>query len=120
MNISISTTGCYFEHKQFFDEMALGLQARGHRVGIITGIREVDPFTSEKHKEVLLSQLGFKPDFVKMWGANESIANGNLWKAMKMDEEDVLLHFDDDAKEIKRYTGRWVLKSLNSGQLNKF
>jgi hypothetical protein len=68
----------------------------------------------------MIAKLGFKPDFVHMWGANETIANGNLWKAQRMDQEDVLIHFDDDAREIKKYTERWVLKALNNAELPKF
>ena len=113
MNISIDFNGTYTEHKIFFDEMAKSMQKSGHKVGIITGERET------KRKEIE-EALGFAPDFMRLWGEFETIANGNLWKAERLDEEDVLVHFDDDAKELKRYTGRWIIKTLNSGEVNKF
>lgn len=120
MNISIETLGCYFEHKIFFDEMAIAMKKRGHRVGIITDEREKDPFSGEDIKEKILKSLGFKPDFIHLWGATETIANGNLWKCQKMDLEDVLVHFSSDATEMKRYTDRWIIKVLDSSQPNKF
>lgn len=113
MNISIDFAGCYEEYKPFFDEMALAMQAKGHKVGIITGEREAK-------KDFIRSRLGFEPDFWALWGEYITIGNGNLWKAQRMDEFDVWVHFDDDAGEIKKYTDRWVFKSLNSGQPNKF
>lgn len=120
MNISIDYAGCYTEHKIFFDEFAKAMQKAGHRVGIITGERERDPFSGADLKEQMKKQLGFTPDFMHLWGAVETIANNNLWKCQKMDYEDVLVHFDDDAAEMKKYTGRWILKSLNSSQIKKF
>lgn len=113
MNISLDWGGCYLEHRHFFDIVALALQDQGHSVGIITGEREAK-------RAAIVGSLGFTPDFVSLWGDFESIANGNLWKCKKMDENDVLVHYDDDATELKRYTGRWVIKVLNSGDPKKF
>lgn len=123
MNISFDWVGTYLEHKPFFDVMALAMQKEGHRVGIITNERdlvEVPGGRFHDRKQEIINSLGFKPDFIQLWGQFESIANGNLWKAQRMDVEDVYLHFDDDAHEIKRYTGRWVVKTLNSGEIKKF
>jgi len=113
MNISCDWGGCYLEHREFFDEMAVSMQMRGHKIGIISGER--------KAREVeILGSLGFKPDFVSLWGDYESVANGYLWKCKELDKHDVLVHFDDDASEMKRYTGRWIIKVLNSGDPKKF
>ena len=123
MNISLSINGCYWEHKIYFDEMARAMQAAGHKVGVIAGMRVKEYLGTGKVRDnvaMLEKDLGFKPDFMHLWGENETIANGNLWKCEKMDQEDVLVHFDDDAFEMKKYTGRWIFKNLNSGQLNKF
>lgn len=110
----------YLQHKVYFDEMAMGMKNRGHRVGIITGVREKDPFTNEDLKAKLITQLGFNADFIRMWGQNESIANGNAWKVARMVDEDVLVHYDDDATEIKKYTDRWIIKVMLNGQEKKF
>jgi hypothetical protein len=114
----------YLEHKPFFDMIALSNQKNGGRVGIITGVREIEydqrTRRTTNKKEEMIRSLGFTPDFVHLWGENETIANGNLWKCYKLDEEDVLVHFDDDATELKKYTGRWILKVLVGGQEGKF
>lgn len=120
MNISFDYGGCYPEHKLFFDEMARSMQAKGHRVGIITGERELDPYTGASIKQKIMADLGFTPDFFHMWGAYETIGSGDLWKCQKMDAEDVYLHFDDDAATMKKYTDRWVVKVLNSADTKKF
>lgn len=113
MTISIDISGCYNEHKEFFDAMAISMQKQGHRVGIITGERE------EKRAH-LMSQLGFTPDFMHLWGPYETIINGYKWKVNLMHQEGVSLHFDDDATEMKKYTNLWVVKTMNSGQVKKF
>jgi len=113
MNISIDLDGTFKEHEPFFNEFAKAMQFTGHRVGIITGERE------SKRPEILQA-LGFVPDFLHLWPQEEAISNGNLWKCERMDEEDVTLHFDDDAREMKRYTDRWIMKTLNSSDQNKF
>ena len=113
MKISIDWVGAYLEYKPFFDAMAVAMKKEGHQIGIITGERE-------NRRQEIANSLGFEPDFIYLWGEFESIANGNLWKCSKLDQEDVYVHFDDDATELKKYTGRWVLKSLNSGESKKF
>lgn len=120
MNISIDYN-TYKEYKPFFDLMANALKKDGHRVGIITGLREVNPINNVdfKNQEVIPS-LGFVADFIHMWGKDETIANGSLWKCQKMDQENVTVHFDEDARELKRYTERWIFKSLNPSDLVKF
>lgn len=120
MNISLAFTGCYMEHKLFFDAMATAMQAQGHRVGIITGDREKDPFSNKDLKAEMLAKIGFTPDFCHMWGATETIANGNLWKCQRLDQEDVYVHFDSDATELKKYTERWIIKVMDSGAKTKF
>ena len=120
MNISFDLEGCYWEHKVFFDDMAKGMQKLGHKVGIIAGERAIDPFSGKDRVEELKKDLGFKPDFIHLWGENETISNGNLWKVEKIVQEEVLVHFDDDATELKKYTDRWIIKTLNSGELGKF
>lgn len=112
MKVSIDFS-IYHEHKIFFDEMAVGMQSVGHQIGFVSGMRE--------HERVRINrEAGFKPDFVTLWGEEETIANGNLWKCKRLDELDVLVHFDPDASELKKYTGRWIIKVLNSGQPAKF
>lgn len=120
MTISIDLIGTYYEHKEFFDEMAHAMQKAGHRVGIITGEREKDPYTGMDNRERFLRELGFKPDFFYLWGPNETIANGDLWKAQRMELEGVALHFDDDATGMKKYSDLWIVKTMNSAQRNKF
>lgn len=120
MTISFDLYGCYFEHKEFFDVMAKALQATGHRVGVITGEREVDANTHRKNRPHLLSQMGFTPDFMHLWGEFETITNGNVWKVKMMVQEGVAMHFDDDAAEMKKYTDLWIVKVMNSAQKGKF
>lgn len=114
----------YLEHKPFLDELAVLFQKAGHRVGIITGVREKEADLQrmreiDKRKEIT-EALGFKADFMHLWGESEAIANGSLWKCEKMDAEDVLVHFDDDATDMKKFTDRWIMKTLNNGNLAKF
>ena len=122
MNISIDYDGCYTEHKDYFDLMAKAMQATGNKVGIITGVREVDNINGRvvNRKSEILQNLGFTPDFIHMWGETETIGNSNLWKALRMDMEEVVVHYDDDATEIKRYTDRWIIKVMNSADQDKF
>lgn len=120
MTISLDLYGTYFEHKEFFDIMATALQHAGHKVGIITGEREKDPYDESDFKQKILPQLGFKPDFFHVWGAVETIVNGAAWKAKKMVEEKVAVHFDDDGTDIKRYTDLWVIKTMSGGDPKKF
>lgn len=122
MKISFDYHGCYLEHKEYFDAMARSMQQTGHQFGIITGVREIQEVGGQKlnNKDGILANLGFKPDFFYMWGEVEAITNGNMWKAQKMDIEGVLIHYDDDATEIKKYTDRWVIKVMNSADRGKF
>ena len=120
MNISLDYSATYLPYKEFFDEMAKAMQKTGHKVGIIAGDRERDPFSGEDLKEKLLANLGFKPDFCHMWGSTESIANGSIWKVEKMIQEQVLVHFDSDATQLKRYTDLWIFKVMDPGQKGKF
>lgn len=113
MKISIDWGGCYLEHKEFFDSMAVSMQAQGHEVGIITGERE-------SKKNQILGSLGFNPNFVILWGEFETIVGGAQWKAQKMIDNQIGMHFDDDAKEIKRWTDLWVVKVYNTGEPRKF
>lgn len=113
MKISFDWGGAYLETKPFFDAMAIAMKKEGHQVGIITGERE-------SRRQEIINSLGFEADFVHLWGEYESIANGYLWKCKMLDQEDVYVHFDDDATEMKKYTPRWILKALNSGEPKKF
>lgn len=123
ITVSLEFDGCYTEHKLFFDAMAKGLQAQGHRIGIITGrrIKEYD-YTNKltENDKVIKEFLGFEPDFMYLWGENETIGNGALWRCQKMDQENVLIHFSPDGTDLKKYTDRWVVKTMDSGQQKKF
>lgn len=66
------------------------------------------------------NQLPFKLDFMFLWGESETISNGALWKAQKMDQENVLFHFDVDATDMKKMTERWIFKTLDNTSINKF
>jgi hypothetical protein len=120
MTISIDLVGTYYEYKEFFDTMAVVMQAAGHRVGIISGERAKDPYTGANNVDRFMRELGFKPDFFHIWGENETIVNGDSWKAQKMIDEGVAMHFDDDAPALKKFTDLWVMKSMNSAEPKKF
>lgn len=113
MKVSIDLGGCYFEHKEYFDAMARAMQKDGHKVGIITGERE-------QNRNKIMSQLGFVPDFLHLWGEFETIVSGARWKVERMLSEGVALHYDDDATEMKKYTDLWVVKVMCAGQEEKF
>lgn len=113
MNISIDWGGCYLEHREFFDAMANAMQKDGHRVGILSGDRE-------SKKNQIVGSLGFTPDFMILWGEFEYIVGGAQWKAQKMIDNHIGMHFDDDATEIKRWTPLWVMKTMNTGEQKKF
>lgn len=119
MNVSFDYHA-YQSNREFFTEFARAMQAAGNKVGIITGNRDRDVFSNEDLKEKMVKDLSFVPDFVRMWGQTETIGNGGLWKAIKMDEEDVIVHFDSDGTAIKRYTERDVFKTMDNGQRDKF
>lgn len=113
MNVSIDWGGCYLEHREFFDAMAISMQRAGHRVGIITGERE--------HKKPQIEgSLGFKPDFLELWPELADITNGMKWKVDKFNQHAISLHFDDDATDLKKYTSMWIVKVMNSSKVNKF
>lgn len=120
MTISMEYKGCYIEHRPFFDEMAKAMQKAGHRVGIICQIRDRDVYTNEDLRAKLIADVGFTPDFLHMWGQTESISNAYLWKVEKLQQEDVYVHFDPDAREIKKYTSRWIIKTMDNADMKKF
>lgn len=113
MNVSIDWVGCYLEHKPFFDELALSMQKAGHKVGILTGERE-------SRKKEILNSLGFIPDFICVWGDTETIGSASRWKAEKMIDLDIIVHYDDDARDLKLFTPRWVIKTMNNDEKGKF
>ena len=113
----------YQNYKLFFDELLPILQDKGHKVGVIASLREKEYNSSNvlvNNRELILRELPFEPDFIHLWGETETIGNAFLWKAQKLDEEDVYFHFDPDATELKKFTERWIFKSLDSTNLNKF
>mgnify|MGYP000964135028 CR=1 FL=1 len=112
MIVSIDYDGCYTEHKDFFDAMAISMQKQGHQVGVITGEREHE-------RGRLMRALGFTPDFLDLWGEFETIANGAQWKVARLYDRGVGLHFDDDARELKRYTDLWIVKVMNGKSQSK-
>lgn len=123
MVISMDFRGCYLEHKEFFDLMAIAMQSKGHKVGIIAGIREKEydmRNVLHDYKKEITDTLGFKPDFMHLWGESETISNGSKWKISKMVQEEVNIHFDSDATEIKKYTTGSIIKTMDSGQKGKF
>lgn len=113
----------YKNYKLFIDSIADSLQESGHRIGVIASLREKE-FNNQNqlvdNRELILRELPFQPDFIHLWGETETIANANLWKAQKLDQEDVYFHFDPDATELKKYTDRWIFKTLSSTNPNKF
>lgn len=113
MNVSIAWGGCYLEHKEYFDAMATSMQETGHKVGILTGERE-------SKKSQIVGSLGFTPDFVILWGEFEVIVGGAQWKAQKMHDHTIGMHFDPDATEMKRWTDLWVVKTMDRNQQKKF
>lgn len=111
MKFSIDYYGAYVEYKQFFDEFARAMQARDHEVGILSGVR-----ASEAKK----FKLGFVPNFVRTWTDDEIITNANMWLAQSIHDLDIMVHFDDDAKELKKWTDRLIMKTLNSNRKEIF
>jgi hypothetical protein len=105
MNISF-TFQSYVRYPEFYNELAHSMQARGNRVGVISGNRETERGKIER-------ALGFKPNFMHLWGEFETISNGSKWKIEKMIQEEVLVHFDEEATELKKFTNLWVFKSYN-------
>lgn len=105
MTISF-TFQTYDRYKEFYDVFATSMQQQGHKVGIISGNREQERVKIER-------RLQFKPDFMHLWGEFETISNGSKWKIEKMEQEGVLVHFDEEATELKKFTDRWIFKSFN-------
>lgn len=89
------------------------MQKDGHRVGIISGNREAERGKIER-------EIGFKPDFMYLWGDYETISNGSKWKVEKINQEGVLVHFDEDATDLKKFTDRWIFKSFNPDNWRNF
>lgn len=113
----------YLNYKPFFDEILLRAKKDGHRVGVISSLREKE-YNAQNilvdNRQVILSTLPFQPDFIYLWGETETIANASLWKVEKLVFEDVYFHFDPEATEIKKYTDRWVFKTMDNTNTKKF
>lgn len=111
--ISIDWVGAYLPYKEFFDAMAIGLQAVGHEVGIVTGERE-------SRRAEIEASLGFKPDFMLLWGEYETIGSGGEWKARQLNNHEILVHFDDDATQLKLWSDRWIFKTMDPDRKELF
>ena len=94
MKISFDLDGTYFEYPETFDSLAEMLQGSGHEVGILTNRPEED------------LDLGFEPDFTFFLGLHEddySVDERCMEKAQKMMEEDIEIHYDDEAEYFPSY-----------------
>lgn len=104
MKISIDLDGTYLEYPDMFDEMAAVLQMSGHEVGILSNRNDDE----ESHVE-----LGFEPDFEFYLSQDETEftdyerAQGKL---DKMVEEDIDIHYDDEAEFFSDDTEKIIIE----------
>ena len=89
MKISIDIDNCFLEYPVTFANMAKMFQKSGHHVGILTG-------RSPSNK---VNHYGFKPDFEYYLGSLES---GVEMKTRKIMQENIDIHFDDQADEFRK------------------
>jgi hydroxymethylpyrimidine pyrophosphatase-like HAD family hydrolase len=92
MKISLDMDGTCLAKPEFFRELMAAMQARGHKVGILTGRKH----TSEVACFAELSKLGFpKPDFYFGRTPEYMPLNGAHFKSMIIKREKIEIHFDD-------------------------
>lgn len=97
----------YHQYPDFFD----ALYNANFDLGLIEGTRK---------SKFDMSLIKFEPSFVHLWTDDEFIINASSWKCEKLDLEDVYLHFDVDASELKKFTQRRIVKTLNPADWRKF
>lgn len=112
----------YLNYRPFFDEILVRAKKDGHRVGVIASLREKEFVGSRivNRREEIEKEVPIQLDFIHLWGETETISNASLWKCQKLDEEDCYFHFDPDATELKKYTDRWIFKTLDPTRLKLF
>lgn len=92
MKISLDMDGTCLAKPEFFREFMAAMQARGHKVGILTGRSH----TSKDDVMASLSKLGFpKPDFYFGRTPEYIPLNGAHFKSMIIKQEKIEIHFDD-------------------------
>jgi hydroxymethylpyrimidine pyrophosphatase-like HAD family hydrolase len=92
MKISLDMDGTCIAKSEFFRELMVSMQARGHKVGILTG----RPDTGQAQTFEQLSKLGFpKPDFYFGRTPEYMPLNGAHFKSMVIKREKIEIHFDD-------------------------
>lgn len=92
MKISLDMDGTCVAKPEFFRELMASMQARGHKVGILTG----RPHTGQAQTLEQLSKLGFpKPDFYFGRTPEYMPLNGAHFKSMIIKREKIEIHFDD-------------------------
>lgn len=92
MKISLDMDGTCVAKPEFFREFMAAMQARGHKVGILTG----RPDTGQVKTLEQLSNLGFpKPDFYFGRTPEYMPLNGAHFKSMIIKREKIEIHFDD-------------------------
>lgn len=102
MNIAIALDGTAWAYPAFFGELMRALQARGHKVGILTSHHD-----SLMQADLrLFAARGFPaPDFYYAKKADEAGLPVAVWKPEMMRRHSIAWLFDDlDAGEIRLLT----------------
>lgn len=103
LKISIDIDGTYTEYPDTFDALAVMLQMSGHEVGILTA----------RDKEENYLEVGFEPDFEYYLGLKDdefSEPEKCMEKTVKIQEEEIDLHFDDEYELFPDYIKDQVIE----------
>ena len=100
MVIGLDLDGTAWDFRFFFSEIMSGLQARGHKVGILTSHNGDKLKKADLH---LFKSRGFpKPDFYIAKTKQEASIPPREWKPAMMDKHGIGYLFDDfDSKTIE-------------------
>ena len=100
MKISFDIDGTYTEYPRIFDSLAFMLQMAGHEVGILSGRKDNE--ADEDHETV---DFGFEPDFEYYLDTDpdDDPASRSMEKSTKIQEEDIDMHYDDEAEYFPNY-----------------
>lgn len=92
MRIAIDLDGTAWKHRQFFSDIVKGLQAAGHKVGILTAHN----WALQEADLKLFQARGFnKPDFYYAKTAEEAGIPSRTWKLTQMKKHEIDFLFDD-------------------------
>lgn len=110
MKISLDLDGVLWHNQTFFRSLMRGLQADGHKVGILTSHKIIH----ESADRALMEKRGFPcPDFYIGRPLDSKGIDYAVLKSLEIREYDIDLHFEDgDAERLKNLLGEQAYKII--------